>query len=199
MSDDPEKTARIRAIMTGLQGNGAARRSAMGQLYDELAGTILRFLSEGTSRAEAEDLLHEVFVRVIDGRAGLDREPLQFLSWIWTVTRNIRTDWYRKTGRREFIEFDETSVIPGAEQQQANNPECAVLEYQLRDCIEQAYAQFRNSIPDGAQTLSWLVTDEIKSSGIARILGRSEDATRQYLFQCRKKLYAFLDRCRQFH
>ena len=189
---------RIALIVEGLKGDGLARRKAVEQLYDQKVGKLFGFLARGTSQSEVEDLAHEVLIRIIQGGPTFEGGPRQFMGWFWTVARNVRTDFFRKTGRREFVEFEDDVAMPPSDRADAKNPELVVRENLFRLCVEQAYEIFGKTFPDRAQTLSWQVSDQLDINEIARILGRTEGATREYLSQCRKKLGTFLDRCRQY-
>jgi RNA polymerase sigma factor (sigma-70 family) len=198
MSSDSEDMMMLAVVIDGLKGDGLARRKAVELLYKQKAGVLFKFLSQSASRSEAEDLGHEVLIRIIQGGPTFEGGPIQFMGWFWTVARNVRSDFFRKIGRREFVEFDDDVAIPSSDRHDLKNPEQVVLESLFLLCVKQAYEIFGKTFPDRSQTLSWLVNDELDIDQIARILGRTEGATREYLSQCRKKLGTFLDRCRQF-
>jgi len=198
MSSDSEDMMKLAVVIDGLKGDGLARRKAVELLYKQKAGALFKFLSQSASRSEAEDLGHEVLIRIIQGGPTFEGGPIQFMGWFWTVARNVRSDFFRKMGRREFVEFDDDVAIPPSDRHDLKNPEQVVLENLFLLCVKQAYEIFGKTFPDRSQTLSWLVNDELDIDQIAQILGRSERATSQYISQCRKKLGMFLDRCRQF-
>jgi RNA polymerase sigma factor (sigma-70 family) len=198
MSSDVDDMMRVELIIEGLKGDGLARRKAVEQLYDQKAARLFGFLARGTSQSEVEDLAHEVMIRIIQSGPAFKGGPRQFMGWFWTVARNVRTDFFRKTGRREFVEIDDDVALPPSNRHDAKNPEQVVRENLFRQCVEQAYEIFGKTFPDRAQALSWLVSDQLDIGEIAQILGRSKGATSQYLYQCRQKLSPFLDRCQQY-
>lgn len=91
---------------------GLGDRDAFSRLYDatsaKLFGVCLRVLK---SRAEAEDALQEVFLRVwnkADSYAVTGHSPM---TWLITVARNLSIDRLRAAGRRGET-LDEAAELP---------------------------------------------------------------------------------------
>lgn len=200
MSDNPltpEDIARYRSIVDDLRGDGAARRRAVGRLYDEFAGRIRRYMERAANPAEAEELMQEVFIRVLRSAHTFQGEPRQFPAWLWTTAHNVRIDFLRaKRGGQVELDDDEVQQLP--DERAGIDPEQSVEKSALTRCVDRAYAAFETVHPQRAQCLSWLVTDHMPIRQIAELLGRTEAATREYLSQCRKKLRPFLEPCRRF-
>jgi RNA polymerase sigma factor (sigma-70 family) len=178
-------------IVAGLRGDASARRRAVDELYKRYGGRLKHYLARGITPARAEDLLHEVFIRVLRRGDTFEAEAQQFEAWLWTIARNVRIDQLRK---QDFDpeEMEEEPADPNS------NPESTAETDALRRCVARGYQQFRSKFPQRAIALSWLVTDHLSVREIAGILERSEGATREYLSQCRKKLEPFLQVCREF-
>ena len=64
---------------------------------DRLRAFIVRRVR---SEADAEDILQEVFLRIHKHAAGVNRAD-RLTSWLFQVTRNAITDYYRSPARRE--------------------------------------------------------------------------------------------------
>jgi len=182
-------------IVAGLRGNASARRQAVDELYKRYGGRLKHFLARGVTPARADDLLHEVFIRVLrrsdtfEAEAKTEAERLE--AWLWRIARNVRIDQLRKQDfAPETMEEEPTDP--------SSNPELSADTDALRNCVAHGYQQFRSRFPERAIALSWLVTDHLSVREIASILERSEGATREYLSQCRKKLEPFLQVCRKF-
>ncbi len=70
--------------------------AALSQLYDRYSGVVLALLLRIVgSRAEAEDLLQEVFLQVWRRAPEYDPQRASFSTWIFTIARNRALDVVR--------------------------------------------------------------------------------------------------------
>ena len=80
----------------GAQPTSTGETLTVETAFKKERGRLLRFIRKRIDNAgEAEDLLQEVFYQLLTS----DRvtEPIENLAaWLFTVTRNKVTDWYRK-------------------------------------------------------------------------------------------------------
>jgi RNA polymerase sigma-70 factor (ECF subfamily) len=83
-------------------------RAAFGRLYERFGPMVHGVLLARVPRAEARDLLQDVFLAAFERLRSL-REPAAFPGWLATIARNRATDW-RRAGR-ETVEFDDS--LPG--------------------------------------------------------------------------------------
>jgi RNA polymerase sigma-70 factor (ECF subfamily) len=70
-------------------------RDAFGQLYQRYARMVHGILLAKVPVFEAEDLVHEVFLRALPRLRGL-REAARFGAWLAAITRNMAKDYYRQ-------------------------------------------------------------------------------------------------------
>ncbi|WP_448591717.1 RNA polymerase sigma factor [Thermoflexus hugenholtzii] len=69
---------------------------AVGWLYDRYYLSIYRYLRVRVESQEAaEDLAAEVFVRMIEHLPRYQARGRPFLAWLYTIARNLLTDYYR--------------------------------------------------------------------------------------------------------
>jgi len=73
----------------------AGHRDAFGQLYRRYARMVHGILLAKVPVFEAEDLVHEVFLRALPRLRGL-REATRFGAWLAAITRNMAKDYYRQ-------------------------------------------------------------------------------------------------------
>jgi RNA polymerase sigma-70 factor (ECF subfamily) len=73
----------------------AGHRDAFGQLYQRYARMVHGILLAKVPVFEAEDLVHEVFLRALPRLRGL-REAARFGAWLAAITRNMAKDYYRQ-------------------------------------------------------------------------------------------------------
>lgn len=97
--DDDQRLHREAADLLRQVGEGD--RDAFGELYDRFSGALLALaLTVLADRAEAEDVLQEVFL-IVWGRAKLYDPALgKAVSWLMTVTRNKCLDRLRSAKRK---------------------------------------------------------------------------------------------------
>jgi RNA polymerase sigma factor (sigma-70 family) len=83
------------ALMRSVQGGNLA---ALGDLFERYHRPVFQFLARTTGNpAAAEDLVQEVFVRILKYRHTFDGEA-RFETWLFRIARNARADHFRKQG-----------------------------------------------------------------------------------------------------
>jgi RNA polymerase sigma-70 factor, ECF subfamily len=85
---DPSDEDLVKASQQG-------QRDAFGLLYQRYARMVHGILLAKVPAIEAEDLVHEVFLRALPRLRAL-RKVSRFGAWIATITRNIANDYYRQ-------------------------------------------------------------------------------------------------------
>jgi len=82
----------------------------LGVLFDRHHRSLFDFFAKMTgSRATAEDLVQDVFFRILKYR-GTFRDESRFKAWMFHIARNARVDYYKKH------QADTLTVEDGAEQ-----------------------------------------------------------------------------------
>lgn len=83
----------------------AGQVQALSTLFERHQGPLLNFfLRNGQSRAASEDLVQDVFVRILKYRATY-RPGSRFVTWMYYIARNARLDHLHK--HRGEVEWDE--------------------------------------------------------------------------------------------
>ncbi len=84
---------------------------ALGELFERHHRPVFQFLSRTTGdAAAAEDLVQDVFVRILKYRHTYDAGS-RFETWLFRIARNARADHFRKRSPRA-EPVDEASQIP---------------------------------------------------------------------------------------
>jgi RNA polymerase sigma-70 factor (ECF subfamily) len=79
-------------------------------IYAQFSQTLLSFIrSKVRSKEDAEDILQNIFIKISSGVNKLSAEE-KLQSWIYTITRNTITDYYRANASRKNVEVDEEMV-----------------------------------------------------------------------------------------
>ena len=78
------------------------------RIYLEFKDKVTRYIRGKISNThDAEDIASDVFVKVFKGLAGFDESRASLSTWIYTITRNAVTDYFRTA--KCFCEIPETA------------------------------------------------------------------------------------------
>ena len=177
---------------------GVKREQGVVLLYNKY-GKILRalFYRELRIKADAEDLLHETFIKIVKNIDSFKGEaPLS--AWIRQISKNTLMDYlrYKQSHPAETLDDDGWALLENVSGD-LHVIDPPALGDTLEDCVSRGFREFAKFEPERAEALS-LVVDGYDTRKIARFLDRTEGATREYLSQCRKKVEEFLLPCRDY-
>lgn len=150
------------------------------QIYDEYIEKIYRFVFLKVNSQEiAEDLTSETFLRGWESfKNGNNIENPQ--AFLYQIARNLVTDYYRERGRAQVISAEFTPIIDPRQ----NLEENAILASDI-NIIRQALANLKE---DYQNVIIWHYLDDLPISEVAKLLDRSEEATRVLLHRALKEL-----------
>lgn len=93
------------------------------QYHKQLLAFILRRVS---NKKDAEDILHEVFIKIHKNIGNL-KEESKFRPWIFQITRNLIIDFYRKEKLNfEFVSVDKNDIIQDEDEELLELNSCIV-------------------------------------------------------------------------
>jgi RNA polymerase sigma-70 factor (ECF subfamily) len=122
---------------------GARETSALAALYDRHAGHVLgvahRVLRD---RAEAEEVVQDLFLQLWNAPARYDARRGKFSSWLFVMARNRALDRLRQRATRARTHAEETREPSAASFESA---ESRLLEGERRRTVQGALAQ----LPEG--------------------------------------------------
>ena len=85
--------------------------SAFAEIYDRHQPAIYRYIFyQVDDSATAEDLTSEVFVRLVEKIDRFTYRGRPLLAWLYTIARNLVTDYHRRAGRLLPLPLDERLV-----------------------------------------------------------------------------------------
>jgi len=133
---------------------------ALSPLFDRHQRPLLNyFLRLGASRTVSEDLVQDVFVRILKYRATY-RPGSRFATWMYYIARNVRLDHMHK--RRGEVEWDDETHTPSFEPADAAQ---AAQEHRL---LARALGRLA---PEKRELLVLSRFQELKHEEIGTILG----------------------------
>lgn len=162
---------------------------------------LRRFVGDA---ATAEDLLQEVFLRVLDG-AGTWRGAAKVSTWIYTIARNLSVDHARRAAHRATVSLDGSAgggigsaVAPVALYERlpasAPGPDVVLAESRAKARIEAAVAE----LPlEQREVFLMREVTEMSFAEIATALGVSEATAKSRMRYALEKLRVALADLRQ--
>jgi RNA polymerase sigma factor (sigma-70 family) len=163
--------------------------SLTAQLYTCYAAKLLTYISKNMqSSVDAEDLLFEVFLAVIEREHDLEmRLEDERRAWLWSVAHNKIIDSYRRSQRRENVPLESVKEMLDEEWL----PEQTTLRHEEHQLLH----THLQSLPTIQQELLYLrFTAGLRSAEIAVILHKSEAAVRKMLSRTLNTLRTIYER-----
>jgi len=156
-------------------------RKEFSKIYDNCIEKIYRFIYFKVNSEEiAQDLCSETFLKgweVFKVNHHNIENPQAFL---YKIARNLVTDYYRVKGRTRFISVEKTSIVdPGQSLE-----EMALLNSDI-DNIRKVLTDLKE---DYQNVIIWHYLDDLSISEIAKMMEKSEPATRVTLHRALKSL-----------
>ena len=159
-------------------------------LYQRYAPAVFAHLLRHLgSREDAEDLLLDVFLAVLEKEAILALDEMKQHALIWAVAHNKVADYYRRSARRTSIplsEKEETTIY----EREEHEPEQVALR---REEYAQLYNTMQHLSEIQREVLHLRFGHNLSCSEIGQVVSKSEVAVRTILHRSLKllrRLYA---------
>lgn len=153
--------------------NLASLVEAYSALLFRIAHSVLR------SRAEAEDVVQEVFIRVLKHRRSL-HEVRDKRVWLVRIAWNLAIDHKRRIQPEQMDEYFTQTLVTDTLPVDDAIDQAQRMKFVLRE-IERLPKAERH-------VLLLSAIEELGTAEIAQVLGRTESATRALLFRARTRL-----------
>ena len=169
-------------------------KEEFGKLYREQRKRLVRLVYRwGATPDEADELVQDSFEalwrKILNGDH-LD-SPLAFLLTVCrNKTLNLLTSSYRSKrviGKDPSDDDDEP-----AQGSYEGDFGCGGLR---DDCVRRQLHEFEADYPDAAHVI-WMQLKGFPITEIAEAISRTSEATKQYIYQCKKKVRPYLEECR---
>jgi len=155
-------------------------RKIFSQIYDRYINKIYRFIFLKVNSQEiAQDLTSETFLRGWESfKSGNKIENPQ--AFLYKIARNLVTDHYREKGKARIISAEYVKITDP----RTNLEEKALLNSDL----DNVKAALTNLKEDYQNVIIWRYLDDLPIPEIAKIMDKSEEATRVQLHRALKAL-----------
>lgn len=153
-------------------------------LYETYASTVLTYLLRKVgSREEAEDILLDVFIAILEKGSDLRQEAHSQRALLFAIARNKVIDHYRRVQRVPSVSL--VSVQNGIYAYEEHEPEQATLQLEER---ERLYAHVRELPAIQQEILQLRFGENLPCAEIGHVMARSEGAVRALLYRALKAL-----------
>jgi RNA polymerase sigma-70 factor (ECF subfamily) len=190
-----DSAASDRNSLIMIRNGGAMRNEGFKSLYRRYASYFCGYYQRhGINKADAEDIIQEVFSKIAQNIDSYE-ENSPLAAWLWTIARNCMRDHFRRTKAQIATENYEQEDLDATEK---------VPEFQrvydmksLKDCVERGLDEFTKVHGDRVHVFS-LIVQGFDYDYIAAAIGRTPNATKEYISQCRKRIEQFLLPCQEY-
>jgi len=155
-------------------------RKTFSKIYDRYIDKIYRFIFLKVSSQEiAQDLTSETFLKGWESfKNGNKIENPQ--AFLYQIARNLVTDHYREKGRAQIVSAEYVSIVDPRE----DIEEAAVLKSDI-NTVRLALVNLKE---DYQNVIIWHYLDDLPITEVAKLLDRTEEATRVLLSRALKGL-----------
>ncbi|GAK52038.1 RNA polymerase, sigma-24 subunit, ECF subfamily [Candidatus Moduliflexus flocculans] len=172
---------------------------ALEELYRRYAKPLYLFCAASTRASDPEDIVHDVFARVIEAADRFNPQKALFRTWLFTIARNRCIDLGRREEKVKTVSLDQQvgandrdttlkDLLPdgqeNVEQRLARESEVEAV----RDCISRIQSD------DERKALLLYYTGEKVFREIGEILGKSTSMAKNYVTAAQEKVKRCLER-----
>ncbi len=164
------------------------------EIYKTYSPKIVLYLSRFVGKDDAEDLMQEVFIKVVNSIDSFKGDS-QISTWIYKIATNIAIDKlksfnYRKgKSKTTSLDYVEPLKIKDKSASSESDIEYSFLKKEMNQCI----ADYINKLPDNYRAIFLLKEyDDFSIDEIAEITEMSRDNVKIRLHRARKKLHDLL-------
>ncbi len=158
---------------------------ALAEIYDRYSDGIYRYVYARVShKADAEDLMEQVFLKMLDAIQGFRPRGAPLSAWLYRIAHNLLVDRYRRAGR-ETLELREhvQDAAPHA------NPETV---FQHSEDRHRLFEAIRRLTPEQQQVIALRFIDNLEVPQIAEIMRRRPGAVHSMQHRALASLHRLL-------
>jgi RNA polymerase sigma-70 factor (ECF subfamily) len=164
----------------------AGESEAFGRLYDHYADTVYRYIYyRVSSRATAEDLTSETFLRALRRIGTFTWQGRDFGAWLVTIARNLVADHFKSSRTR--LEVTTGEMLDPHET--APSPEQSVLERLSNAALLEAVRKLN---PQQQECVTLRFLQGLSVAETAQIMGKNEGAIKTLQYRAVRTLARLL-------
>ena len=169
---------------------GRGDAAAFEALYRRHRGPLYRFLLRQAGDGTAEELLQDVWMRVINSRERYEVRA-KFKTWLYTIAHNRLMDFHRSTGKAVLIDGEQGEALL----EEASNGELAVeIRLDNKRAVERLLAALAELPAEQREAFLLQQEGELSLEEIAEATGAGRETVKSRLRYAFAKLRATLGR-----
>jgi len=169
-------------VRQAIDGN----QSAFTELYDEHFDRIYRYIYfRVSSRAEAEDLTQEVFLKALQAIGSYKWRDVPFASWLFRIAHNQVIDHSRKQSKQKRAPLEEAAAV-------SMEDPVAMTEQKFE--VEELTAALKKLPSAQQEVISLRFIAGLPIAEVAKALGKSEGTVKALQFNGTVSLRKILSR-----
>jgi RNA polymerase sigma-70 factor (ECF subfamily) len=182
---------------------GRGQTTALDELYARYAGQLYAYCRHATHNPpdqEVEDLVQDIFLRLIKAAHTFDPTKASFKTWFYAIARNRCIDFQRRDSKFPLLSLDRDQDNKGEEAylgwgetlpDTEENTESRVIENALHQAISDCIAELHDLEERQAILLYYLAGKVYRE--IAEILGKSLSTAKNRVHSAQRKVKACLE------
>jgi len=160
---------------------------AIDELYRRYSGKLYAFCRNITRSEDSDDLVHDVFTRVIESASTFKPGKASFRTWLFRIARNRCIDFTRREGKIQFVPIEETVAQSGSV-----DVEGAIIRKSLIETVRECLDELKNEQEKYAILLYYISGKVYREIG--GILGRSTSMAKNRVRAAQEKVKRCLER-----
>ncbi len=163
-----------------------ARQSSdgFGKLYDYYFPKVYGFVkAKIANRTDAEDVVSEIFMKVLENLPKFEWRGLPFGAWVFTIARNTLNDYYRRTAKYKTSDIDEAYDVSHDEEKAS--PHIKASKNELMEIVKKVM----NNLSEREATVVQLkFFSQLSNREIVHVTGLSESNVAVILYRTLRKI-----------
>lgn len=180
----------IRIIRKG----GPRAEEAFSMIFRQYANSLrVHVYKRMGDSTEADDIVQDSFIKLLSAiRQG---RSVRHASYLWSIADGLIIDRHRSQtaavrNQQRNTGYDDESMLESSLHSESPSG------FELMECIQGSLEKFSTLYPEHVRVIELAVVEEWSIPELASYLDRTRSATRQYLYECRKKLRSIVtERC----
>lgn len=178
-----------------VDGSPIEKNSAIQLIYEEFQPVIykkLRYQYQELSESDAQDIVQDAFLKLVT-TSSKPQSAESLVSWVIAIAMNTAIDLFRKAYKKYDIPLPEEVDI--LEDEAPSRPGASlIVEFNAQDCVLKGLIIFSQKFPQNTAVIS-MSLDGMAIVEIAQVTSRTEAATKQYIYESKKKLAPYIEHC----
>lgn len=176
-----------------VKGVFSEKNAAIQRIYEEFQPVMykkLRYQYRNLSEGEAQDIVQDAFLKLAT-TTSKPKTAEALTSWVIAIVENTALDLFRRAYKRYEIALPEEgdiNLVPDSKSEQE-------FGLDIQDCVSKGLIVFSQTNPQNAAVIS-MSLDNLKIAQIAEVISRTEAATKQFIYESKRKLMPYIEHCR---